>query len=264
MSEQHIELDNMTKRAIFSHAKAEAPRECCGVLIVFKGRLVYVACRNIAPSRKAHEPEQFDMHPEDLAKAEDRGEIIAIVHSHIGIPATPTQPDLVACEKCDFRVPWIIVNPQTEEIFQFKPSGYKAPLYGRVWAHGILDCYTFCQDYYREAFGLYLRDYPRDPLWWHKINPDTGKLYDLYTDNFMKEGFTEVSMDQLRVGDAVLLMAGPGVKVVNHAGVIVEDTIMGHHFMHRLSSRDVYGGWWRKCTVKCLRHTTTMAHQLSA
>ena len=34
--------------AIRAHAQAQAPRECCGVVIVRQGKLRYIACANLA------------------------------------------------------------------------------------------------------------------------------------------------------------------------------------------------------------------------
>jgi len=42
--------------------------------------------------------------------------------------------------------------------------------------------------------------------------------------------------------------------VPNHAGVYLGDGIMLHHLYGRLSSRDVYGGYWREVTRLTLRH----------
>ena len=35
---------------------------------------------------------------------------------------------------------------------------------------------------------------------------------------------------------------------------MVDDNIILHHCHGRLSSRDVYGGYWRKVTTHVLRH----------
>jgi cell wall-associated NlpC family hydrolase len=42
--------------------------------------------------------------------------------------------------------------------------------------------------------------------------------------------------------------------VPNHAGVIDADGHLIHHCHGRLSSRDVYGGYWRHVTTHVLRH----------
>ena len=67
-----MKLNKKLKAAILSHAEECFPAECCGVIVSGK----YIPCRNVA------EKGQFQIHHEDLAHAEDQGEIQAYVHSH--------------------------------------------------------------------------------------------------------------------------------------------------------------------------------------
>ena len=226
-----------------AHAAADYPRESCGVVIVRKGREVYRACRNIAE----HPNQHFLIDPEDYAVAEDEGEVVAIVHSHVNLPPIPSQADRVGCEASG--LPWIIVNGMTGEIHRFEPEGYVAPLVGREFVHGILDCYSLIRDYYARECGIQLADYPRDWEWWN-----AGQ--NLYMENFEREGFVRVVDDEIKPHD--LLLVHIQSPVPNHSGVYLGDGMILHHAQGRLSSRDVYGGYWRKHTVCVLRHRSLM------
>ena len=235
-------MNEKVLQAIREHAAKEYPRECCGLVIVVRGKARYVECRNIADS-----DQHFVMHPEDYAEAEDIGEITAIVHSHCNVPATPSTPDRVGCEKSG--KPWIIVSWPTGDIQTLEPEGYEAPLVGREFHHGVLDCYALCRDYYKRTLDIALPDLPRDYEWWLK-----GQ--NLYIDNFESVGFVRVDPNTLREHDAILMqLASP---VPNHAGVYVGDNKILQHVMHRLSSHDIYGGWYRKCTVAIIRHRSLL------
>lgn len=220
-----------------AHAMAEMPREACGLLIIRKGREVYRPCRNLAVG-----DDQFIISPDDYEAAEAEGEVVAVVHSHPFIPPEPSQADLVSCEATG--LPWHIVNAPTGNWYSFEPTGYVAPLVGRQFSHGVLDCYAIIRDWYKQARGITLPDYERHDGWWH-----VGK--NLYLENFGNAGF-QVCQD-LHEG-AVLLMQ-VGSQVPNHAAIYLGDDMILHHVQGRLSSRDIYGGYWRKHTTHILKYS---------
>lgn len=235
-------MNEKTLQDMREHASREYPGECCGVIIVVRGKERYVPCRNMADTK-----EHFIIHPEDYAAAEDLGEVTAIVHSHCNLPPFPSQPDLIGCESSG--KPWVIVSWPTGVVHTFEPSGYKAPLIGREFHHGVLDCYALCRDYYKEVLGIELADYPREYEWWLK-----GQ--NLYIDHFEEVGFVRVDPETLRPHDGILMqLASPAP---NHAGIYIGDNLILQHVMHRLSSRDVYGGWYRKCSVGVFRHRSLL------
>jgi proteasome lid subunit RPN8/RPN11 len=226
------------------HAGECQPRECCGLAIVRRRRLIYMPCRNRAPEN------EFEIAPEDWAKAEDTGEIVAVCHSHVYAPPEPSMADRAMCEKTG--LPWLIVCWPTLAWKVIEPEGYRAPLVGRPFVHGVHDCYSLARDYYREALGIDLPDYAREDEWWLR-----GQ--DLYRRHFGEAGFVQVGdggCRDIRAHDGLLLqIASP---VPNHAAVVVEGGMILQHCHGRLSSRDVFGGYWRQKTTHVLRHRSLL------
>lgn len=236
-----IELNDELRQAMHAHAAAEAPRECCGLVIehVEDGKLLYVACRNVAPGGG---DDRFRIDAADYAMAEDQGNVLGIVHSHPNASANPSMADRVGCERSG--LPWLIVGWPSGVICAVAPEGWQAPYVGREFHHGVLDCYTLIQDWYRRELGLELPDFEREDDWWAKGG-------DLYMQGFASAGFAAVGGEPRR-HDVVLMQVVS--DVANHGAVYLGDGQMLHHLHGRLSGRDVYGGYWQRHTRALLRH----------
>lgn len=226
------------KAQFLEHAISQQPREACALLIVEKGREKLIICKNIA-----FESFDFVIDPNDYIRAAGLGEIVGVVHSHVGKPPLPSEADKVACSKGN--VPWFIVATLTGEWHEFAPNNYKAPLVGRTWAHGVLDCYSIIVDYYKEFLNIELPNFERDFQWWKK-----GE--NLYLNGFKKAGFFEVPFEDMQKNDVILMQIDS--PVINHGAIYLGDGLFLQHLQNRLSSRDVYGGYWQKNTVKIVRY----------
>lgn len=252
-------MNKTSLQAIQEHARRQYPRECCGVLVATGRKIRYQPCRNIA-----HDKDDFCIHPEDFAAAEDIGEIIGIVHSHPDYSNKPSESDRVGCEQS--RIPWYILSVYKDRvddiINKVDPTGYKAPLLGRSFFHGTLDCYTLIRDFYNREMRIELPDFERANKWW-----ENGQ--NLYMDNFAKAGFRRLKDEEakaLQFGDVILMQMYTST-VANHAGVFLGDVkeidgkpvypvhnAMIHHMYGYASERVIYGGMWANSTVAVLRY----------
>jgi cell wall-associated NlpC family hydrolase len=232
------------------HAEAAllAPREMCGVLVRTgpATNALFMPCRNVALGN-----DEFELDASDFALAEACGEVVAIVHSHPHDDATPSLADRAGCDAG--VLPWLIVAHPSQRLTWLAPwverppnSAQALPLLGRPFEHGVCDCYSLVRDYYFQAHGLLLHDYPRAADWWHHGG-------DLYRAHFAAEGFVALPAGApLQVGDAFLIQLRS--PVANHAAVYLGGDQIIHHLTNRLSGREVYGGYWAKNTVVTLRH----------
>ena len=104
------------------------------------------------------------------------------------------------------------------------------------------------RDWFRSERGVLLPNFARFDDWWKR-----GE--NLYLDNFSRVGFEVVNFADLRnllPGDCFLMQVASPVP--NHAAVYLGDGLILHHLQGRLSSRDVYGGYWQKVTTHVLRY----------
>ena len=234
-----MNLSERLKAEILAHAKAEDPRECCGLIAVVKGRRRYIPCANIAATPDEH----FILDPADYAAAEDQGEIVAVVHSHPTTQPTPSPADRLSCNATG--LPWFIVNPKIDAWGGCEPEHFELPYVGREFVFGVVDCYTLVRDWYAREWGLELADFSRRDQFWER-----GE--NLYVDNYASQGFRRIDFSELAYGDLLLMQLGSFLP--NHAAIYLGDQQILHHIQGRLSSRDVLGGYYVKNTAMVLRH----------
>lgn len=240
-------LTTKIKKAINAHANECYPREACGVIIGKE----YIPCKNVAA-----DDAQFEIDVIDLVGAEKEGKILAYCHSHPDGTTAPSQPDRVQMNL--HGLPWIITDGENVELH--KPDGYQAPLLGREYHHGLMDCYSLVKDYYQRELGITLNYYERTDEWW-----TDAKSKPLYVDNFKKEGFVEV--DTIQEHDLILARLGRTAHV-NHALVfigdgqlksertedVIGDCLVLHHPYGRDSIREIYGESWQRRAAMIIRH----------
>ncbi len=224
-------MDGKLHNEIISYSKSKEPQESCGFVVLVGGEKVFIPCENVSEDKENH----FEISSEDYINASEKGEIMALVHSHpqgeLKLSLSDLQTQLYS--QLDF---WLVCDEQIK-IFPKIPF-----LIGREFKHGEMDCYTLFRDFYRLS-GYEMPNFERDDYWW-----EDGK--NLYLDNIEKQGFERVNEPQ--IGDVILISAGANVP--NHAAIYVGDQMVLHHAPKRLSKRDLYDGYWLKHTHSIWRH----------
>ena len=224
------------------HAQQEDPKESCGLLLNIKGKQRYHPCRNLSMT----DHQCFIIDPEDYVKADNLGDIVAVVHSHPLTPPNPSQADKVSCEASG--LPWHIVNPNTEQWGYLEPCGYEAPLLGRQWVWGVTDCWTLVRDWYKENKNIELRDWDRP------TTPEEFLENPLFEQCAWRTGFRKLRYDERLENGDVLAMSILG-NGLNHVAIFINGDVL-HHLTDRLSCIEPYSEWLQKCTGARYRYVS--------
>ncbi len=230
------------KQDALIHAQEEDPKESCGFLLNIKGKEKYFPCENLS----TYSQQCFIIDPNDYIKAEESGNILAVVHSHPVTPPVASQADMIGCENSN--LPWHIVNPKTEEWGYLEPSGYKPPLLGRPWVWGITDCWSLVRDWYKEEKNIILRDWDR---------PSTPQQFlekPLFESCAWRTGFRELRPNEKLLNGDVLLMSILS-PTLNHVAIFINGDVL-HHLADRISCKEPYNEWLLKCTGKRYRYAS--------
>ena len=105
--------------------------------------------------------------------------------------------------------------------------------------------YVFLDDNENPVMVSDLLDFHRSDDWWKR-----GE--NLYLDNFAKAGFTQTEQSQLKQGDVILMTINSSVP--NHGALYLGDGLILHHVHGRLSTREVFGGYYLKNATHYLRY----------
>ena len=100
------------RRALEEHARAEAPNEACGLIVLRDG----VAERYIPGRNRAESPYRFELDVEPEAWfLEDDGYELAVFHSHLSAPPRPSRTDVENVGLWAKR-PYVIYSLERDEL----------------------------------------------------------------------------------------------------------------------------------------------------
>jgi proteasome lid subunit RPN8/RPN11 len=100
------------RRALEEHARAEAPNEACGLILLRDG----VAERYVAGRNAAASPYRFELEVDpEVWFLEDEGYELAVFHSHLASPPRPSRTDVENIGLWAAR-PYVILSLRTGEL----------------------------------------------------------------------------------------------------------------------------------------------------
>lgn len=229
-----------------AYALSKFPHEACAYIVGDE----IVGVENMSP-----EPlDTFKVSPYDRLFLESQGRIRGFLHTHRTKDGDenrhwPSSHDMRSWLADDIR--WGISVCDGENVSRpvWMDEDHVAPLNGRVFIHGIHDCYAAVRDWFKVNRGVVLKNYPRHMEWWLQ-----GE--DLYMQQFKDAGFIEISEKEAGPGDC-MMMSIHARGVVSHAAVITSNHTMYHHTYSRTGeglSGEVEIGRWSKHAIKFVRY----------
>ena len=183
-------------------------------------------------------------------------EFDALIHSHIiDLSETqeyyldrrvPSKMDMITQDQLE--IPFGILatdGKEATDILWF--PDLERPLLGRTYISNITDCYEMVRSYYYQTYGITLMAIPREWDFWEQ-EPN------MVLDKYKEAGFKEVLIDDMEVGDLVVLRLP--MDYINHLGVYIGDDKLIHHLHDRLSIEDSVPRW-RSRIVKVLHYNAS-------
>jgi len=208
------------------HARDCYPAESIGC--VSGGR--YIAFENVADDKKNF----ADPEPELYRQLMSERAIDCLIHSHTNGKFYPTEQDMIA--QINHGIPCGVLlcidGKACTHIALWGDALEPQPLEGRLFQHGIADCYEAVRDWYwvNHSYGG-LPPVPRSWEWWRN-----GR--DLFLEHIDLTDFETVKSSEIKKGDAILfkiptrsltnkrLCVG---ETYNHAAIYLGNDTIYHH-----------------------------------
>lgn len=120
---------------------------------------------------------------------------------------------------------------------------------GKEFKLGVQDCYTIVREFFKNEFGIILKNYARYEGFW--------KDRSLYRDYFKHEGFVLLDeYESLQKGDIIIVSYNS--KYPSHALIYLGETQILHHPTDKKSTLDTYRSVWKNLTSCVVRHKSML------
>jgi proteasome lid subunit RPN8/RPN11 len=228
-------LNSKIKNEIKKHARAEAPRECCGFIL--DNNKIYQA-QNSSTNNK-----RFKISAQEYLLASSLGSIKAVYHSHPSTEAKFSEFDKF--NSLGHGVIYVLFSMKDNSFTQFDPSLTDFNKYiGRKFKIGKTDCFALCRDFYESELNIKIVAPPYDKNF-------RSYLEELFDKHFQEQGFYEVAEPQKY--DCILFNRRKG-EPSSHIGIYLGGGLMLHQPEKSYSRVEEYTSTHKKLTNRIIRH----------
>lgn len=235
-------LTHAVKGALVEDMFANLDKEVCGLITLSDGEYRYEKVENVH-EEPAH---NFRMDPVARMRLMTDDNVIGYAHSHPNGPNIPTCLDMSVQKRVG--KPSVIASVDGErgivEVFSFGNHLLDAPLIGRDFRYGVMDCYEAIRAWRWQNQGYKMDQYPRHDNWWSADGVEGREPTELnfYQRCYSEQGYVSYEPDfsnpmserHPRRGDLVLMQMGSDIGIMNHAGIYVGNNLI---YEHRLGKK---------------------------
>lgn len=236
-----INLSKDLKRRIIKHSFRDLPKECCGFILENRRELQVFECLNSSASPEIF----FSISPQDYAKANLLGKIIAVYHSH---PKGGYFSEYDKTNSINHNLPFILYCVKSNS-FSFFDSSLScfSRLLGRKFSLENSNCFTLVKDFFEEELNIKINEYKA-------TEDEIRNNINFFEANYEKEGFLKVdNLDGIRRHD-VILMKKKGEKFSSHVAIYLGKDLILHQPLNAFSRVESYSNVHKKLTSFAVRH----------
>lgn len=239
-----LNLTPQLKSQIRSHAQEENSVEVCGFVLENKETVVFRA-RNVAENPRHN----FSICPKSYLEASMLGDIKAVYHSHVSDRYEFSEKDKINLRA--HNLPGVLYLLKTDQFLQSDYIDLGVKYVGCSFEIGKRDCYTLCQDYFKQELNLEISKYQYNDNW-AKVSPD------LYEKNYEKEGFIKIQdapidVSKLKLHDVLLVKFLP-IPYASHTLIYLGDNQVLHHPRNKVSTVELLTNSMIKRVKFVVRH----------
>jgi len=224
---------------IKEYSESSPDREICGFVVLSEGSVKFKKCKNVSP-----DDFQFKIRTRDFLKVKVESKILYVVHSHIVSDSAPSELDKQKSDSCSYK--FLIYSVKSKDFSYYDPKNIVSDYIGKNFNIGYNDCFSLVRDYFFNEFAIKIKDYSRNKFW--KSNDPH-----LITDNFKKEGFYEITSNELRKHD-IIVIEDPKTNIPCHLMIYLGNNEILHHPNNTQSCIQIYSDDYRKLSKIFLRH----------